>query len=408
MTDLLHPRDTRLPPHRPTSSSGGAPPLRPLALGAAVAGVAASGAVLLGCMALGLVGWFAADAGSHGDTRDAIRVGADGWLLAHGAHLHLATGAVSATVTAVPLGLTLLCVYVAHRLGLWAARTSAVEDPGTVLLGTVVMSGLYGVVALLTAVLAATATAESSLLRAFAGGFAVAFVGGGSGILAGSREVVDWRSKVPETVRAVLKGGLAATLLLTAASAVLLAVALLLDLGSAANVLSRLHTDATGGLLYTALVAAVAPNAVLLTGSYLLGPGFAVGTGTVVSPAAVVLGPVPAFPLLAALPSEGTQPGWLSVLVALPVLAGALAAVLVVRRFPAYGFETGAVRGLGSGVAGGVLFTLLVGVSGGAVGPGRMADVGADLWPTLVAATVAMGVGGLVGGVGATWWSRRR
>ncbi len=305
--------------------------------------MAASGAVLMGCMALGLVGWFAADAGSHGDTRDAIRVGADGWLLAHGAHLHLATGAVSATVTAVPLGLTLLCVYVAHRLGLWAARTSAVEDPGTVLLGTVVMSGLYGVVALLTAVLAATATAESSLLRAFAGGFAVAFVGGGSGILAGSREVVDWRSKVPETVRAVLKGGLAATLLLTAASAGLLAVALLLDLGSAANVLSRLHTDATGGLLYTALVAAVAPNAVLLTGSYLLGPGFAVGTGTVVSPAAVVLGPVPAFPLLAALPSEGTQPGWLSVLVALPVLAGALAAVLVVRRFPAYGFETGAV-----------------------------------------------------------------
>ena len=28
-----------------------------------------------------------------------------------------------------------------------------------------------------------------------------------------------------------------------------------------------------------------------------------------------------------------------------------------------------------------------------------MADVGADLLPTLVAATVAMGIGGLVGGV---------
>ena len=404
MTDLLDPRDTRLAARAPA----GAPPLRPLALGAAVAGVVAAGAVLVGCMAVGLVGWFASDAGSHGDTRDAIRVGADGWLLAHGAHLHLVTGTVSATVTAIPLGLTLLCAYVAHRLGLWAARTSAVEDAGTVVLGTLVMSGLYGVVALVTAVLSATATAESSLLRAFVGGAAVAFVGGGSGILAGSREVVDWRAKVPETVRAVLKGGLAAALLLTAASAVLLAVALLLDLGSAANVLSLLHADASGGLLYTALVAAVAPNAVLLSGSYLLGPGFAVGTGTLVSPAAVVLGPVPAFPLLAALPSEGTQPAWLSALVVLPVLAGALAAVLVVRRFPAYGFETGAVRGLGSGVAGGVLFTILVAFSGGAVGPGRMADVGADLLPTLVSATVALGIGGLVGGVAATWWSRRR
>ena len=37
-----------------------------------------------------------------------------------------------------------------------------------------------------------------------------------------------------------------------------------------------------------------------------------------------------------------------------------------------------------------------------------MADIGAELLPTLVAATVSMGIGGLVGGVAATWWSRRR
>ena len=151
----------------------------------------------------------------------------------------------------------------------------------------------------------------------------------------------------------------------------------------------------------------MAPNAVLLAGSYLLGPGFAVGTGTMVSPSAVVLGPVPAFPLLAALPAEGTPPAWASALVAVPVLAGLVAAVLVVRRFPAYELGTGAVRGLGSGVVGGVCVTLLVALAGGAVGPGRMADLGADLVPTFVAATVAMGLGGLVGGVAATWWGRR-
>ncbi len=88
------------------------------------------------------------------------------------------------------------------------------------------------------------------------------------------------------------------------------------------------------------------------------------------------------------------------------MLVGALAAVLVVRRYPAYGFEVGAVRGLGVGRRSAACcspcWSML---AGGAVGPGRMADVGADLLPTLVAATVAMGVGGLVGGVGATWWS---
>jgi hypothetical protein len=37
-----------------------------------------------------------------------------------------------------------------------------------------------------------------------------------------------------------------------------------------------------------------------------------------------------------------------------------------------------------------------------------MSEVGAGLVDTLVSATVAMGVGALVGGIVATWWARRR
>ena len=42
------------------------------------------------------------------------------------------------------------------------------------------------------------------------------------------------------------------------------------------------------------------------------GPGFAVGTGTGVSPSGVVLGPLPAYPPFAALPAPGDAPGWAS------------------------------------------------------------------------------------------------
>jgi hypothetical protein len=402
MTDLLDPPGTRAS----RGAAAGGPALRPLAVGAAVAGVAAALFVLLGCMAVGVVGWFASDAGGHGTTRDAIRVGTDGWLVAHGAHLHVATTGVSAVVTAVPLGLTLLCVYVTHRFGRWAARTSAVEDVRTLLLGALVLSGVYGVIALGCAVLATTRSVEPGLLSSFGGAVLVALVGGGTGLVSGS-DVLDWRARVPHPLRVVGVGALATTLLLLVAASTLLTVALLLDLGAAANVLSRLHADVSGGLLYTALVAAVAPNAVLLTGSYLLGPGFALGTGTVVSPATVTLGPVPAFPLLAALPSEGAQPAWLSALVAVPVVAAALGAGLMLRRQPVLTYEAGALRGLGAGVGGGLLVTALVLLAGGAVGPGRMADVGAPALSALVSATVAMGVGGLVGGVVATWWARR-
>jgi hypothetical protein len=403
MTDLLDPPGTRIP-----RGSSAAPAQRPLAIGAAVAGIASAGVVLAALMVVALVGWFASEEGTHGTTRDALRIGTDAWLLGQGAHLHLATGSVSATLTAVPLGLTLLCLWVAHRSGRWAARTSAVEDARTLALGALVMSGLYAVLALVCALLASTPTAEAGLLTSFAGAFAVSLVGGGSGLLRESRDTVDWRALVPEPVRAVALGAVASTLLMCAAASVLLAVALLLDLGTAANVLSRLHADAAGGLLYTVLVAAVAPNAVLLTGSYLLGPGFAVGSGTIVSPGLVELGPVPAFPLLAALPAEGTPPAWLAALVAAPVVAAVLGTVLMLRRHPALTYESGALRGLGAGVCGGLLLTALIALAGGSVGPGRMADVGADLVGTLVAATVAMGVGGLFSGVAATWWARRR
>jgi hypothetical protein len=282
-----------------------------------------------------------------------------------------------------------------------------VEDLRALLLGALVLSGVYALVSLMTALLASTQQAEVSLVGSFLGGFVVAVLGGGSGLLRGCRRSLDWPALVPQALRAVAVGAVAAVLLLVAVSSVLLAVALLLDLGTAANVLSRLHADVSGGLLYTALVAAVAPNAVLLSGSYLLGPGFAVGTGTLVSPGAVTLGPVPAFPLLAALPSEGTQPAWLSALVVAPVLASVVGVVVMLRRHPAFTYNSGALRGLGAGVLGGVLVTVLVALAGGAVGPGRMVDVGADLLDTVISATVAMGVGGLFAGVGATWWARR-
>jgi len=188
----------------------------------------------------------------------------------------------------------------------------------------------------------------------------------------------------------------------------LVASSLLLDFGSAANMLSRLGVDVSDGLLFTLLVATVAPNASLLGGSYLLGPGFVVGTGTLVSPAVVVLGPLPTFPLLAALPDNGAAPTWTTLLAAVPVVVAALAAAGMLRRFPVPDYEVGALRGLGAGVLGAALFTLAAFLAGGSVGPGRMSDVGPLLGQTLVAGAAAMGVGGLIGGLLMTWWTRRR
>lgn len=397
MTDLLS---------RPRAGSAAATPERPrppLWWRAAAAGLAASLGVLAVCMAIGLAAWFASDAGAHGDTRDAIRVGADAWLLAHGAGLQLS----GVTVTAVPLGLTALAVLAAARAGRWAVRTSADEDVAGTVLGGVVLVGLYSLVALATALLAGTPEARPGLGRALAGGLLVSLVGGGGGLVLASASTRAHLGRLPAGVRAVASGALAALLLMVAAGSTLTVVALLLDLGEAANVLSRLHPDAAGAALYTLVVASVAPNAALLGGAYLLGPGFAIGTGTLVSPADVVLGPLPAFPLLAALPVPGAGPQWAAALLGVPVVAGLLTGVLVGRRYPVRGYDVGALRGLASGVLGGALLTGLTSLAGGAVGPGRMADVGVVGLDVLAAAVVALGGGGLLGGLLATWRERR-
>jgi hypothetical protein len=402
MTDLLSPAARR------TSSAGGRPRGRPLVLTAFVGGVVSAGSTVLVAIGVALAGWFAADAGRYGDTRDAMRVGADAWLMAHGADLHLD----SATVTLLPLGVTLLCVYVAYRVGVWAAATSAAGDAAAdlrpVVTGVGVQAATYAVCAFLAAVLAAHPRAESAPAQALLGGFVLSVLAGGGGLLAGSGQGAALWRRSPVWLRSVLAGASATLLVLFAAGCFLVGAALVSDFGTAATVLSRLHADGPGGLMYTVVGVLFLPNAALLGLAYLLGPGFAIGTGTVVSPTAVMIGPVPAFPLLAALPADGATPAWTTALMGLPVLLALVGVVLAARVAPVARFEVGAMCGLAAGLLAAVALTALVSLAGGAAGPGRMADIGADPAGTFLAAAVSLGGGGLVGGVLAVWRARRR
>jgi hypothetical protein len=145
----------------------------------------------------------------------------------------------------------------------------------------------------------------------------------------------------------------------------------------------------------------------LFSGSYLLGPGFTVGSHTLVTPTAVVLGPLPMFPLLAALPDDGATPGWTVALLAVPPLVAAVAIYRTLRRYPTHRWDEAAVRGVGAGLLCAVAFAVLAALSGGAVGPGRMADMGPSAFPVLLHGIATFGVGGLLGGLAATARSRR-
>jgi hypothetical protein len=208
-------------------------------------------------------------------------------------------------------------------------------------------------------------------------------------------------------VRSAAYGGLCAVLATVLAAAVVVLVSLGWHGAAAARVLEQLDGGVSGTLLLSLVSLLLVPNAAGLTSAWLLGPGFALGSGTVVAPSAVALGPVPAVPLLAALPADGTPSPWLGAVLVVPLVAGGLGAWRAGRRLPTASWVQGALRGLATGVVAAIGLVLVVALSGGAVGPGRMADVGAPLGEVLVLALAAFTAGGAVGGPLATWWSRR-
>ena len=387
---------------------------RPLALVATAGGVAAAAATLLVCLAAGVIGWFLTDGGAHGAPRDGLRTGALGWLMAHGSGVRIE----GVEVTAVPLGLTLLCVWSVWRVGNRVGVSVSGHGPDaqaiadgerdlTVPVSTALFMTGYVVAAVVVTSVAATAATAPSTAHVVLWSLVLCLVVGGTAIAAGSGRAAIWAAHLPSTVRAVAHVCRRVLVMWLTVSLGAFVLALVLDFSTAANVMSQLHAGAGGAVLVVVASLLILPNAVVFAGSYVMGPGFAVGTGTLVAPSAVVLGPLPAFPMLAALPDDGPTAGWTAWLIVLAPLAALLAAVLCQRRDPTTRYEEGGVRGCAGGVAAGLVFGVVAALAGGSVGPGRMRDVAPFVNDCFLHAVTAFGIGGLVGGLAITWWQRR-
>lgn len=349
-------------------------------------GLAGTAAALLGLLLVAapvLVVWWGEDR-SGTDVVDALRSAGRLWLLGHGVVLEVPAGRYGL----LPLGLALVPAWLCWRAGrrgaqacragttrgaLRVAAGVALLYTGAAVVVTAAMSGTAPVPVLWTAVcgplLLAAPAAVAGALRALPPGSGVA---------------------VPPRAVVVLRTGAAALLVLLAAGALLVAAALGLDTGAAAQVAEGTEPGAVGGLGLLLLGVTLAPNAVVWAASWWSGPGFAVGAGTAVGPFGVELGPVPALPLLSALP-DAAPPTWLAVLaLSVPVLSGVLAGWLLTAggawpRLLADAALAGVVAGSALGV--------LAAVSGGPLGGERLAVVGPSGWQTGTAVAVQVAVG---------------
>jgi hypothetical protein len=174
---------------------------------------------------------------------------------------------------------------------------------------------------------------------------------------------------------------------MSAVSAIIISVLLAVNWIEIIKLYQSLQLSFLGTFTVSTGQLALMPNLIAFGNAWLTGVGFSVGQGSQVSPLVTELGPLPAIPMLAALPVSSTSLGILFVLV--PLLAAFFATLLVKShtadlRFNYASATTAAISlGLSIGLVAAVEMWLLVELASGSLGPGRMSLVGSN--PLLVA-----------------------
>lgn len=349
------------------------------------------------------------------------RASVDIWMLGHGVDLMLTLdpklveaialpGAeVPFALTLAPLTFALLTVLMGVHLG----RKSA--ESGARFIGPVAGIVTFAGLTILIALSAVHPNARPNLWMAFflpAAIFAGGIVIGTRGEIghAGGRaervqqSLAGWAGGFPTHIRRVFvaaaAGGTAAVAAIVAVASLLLAVLLFANFSAVIRLYEGLQGGGGGGLVLTAAQLSFMPNFVAWVVSWLIGPGFALGTGSSVSPLGTQLGLVPSLPILAALPAGELTYGFIGL--AVPILAGvAVALFLRPRLVHMLGglphLRWLIVTAVGIGVVGGVLLGVLAWASTGAAGPGRLIDVGPDPFAVGGWGALELAIGALIG-----------
>jgi hypothetical protein len=326
----------------------------------------------------------------------AARFAATAWLLAYGVPAPVG----SVTITLVPLLLSALVLWRCARAGVHTSRAAVGRGLRRAAIAAaavaVVQAGLGAVVAVWVGASPGRAAVNLGLLGGAAAGLAA---------LQHSRAGRARLRRLPVLTRDAARTGVTAAALVLAVGAAAAGTSLALRGGDAASMLTSYHAGLRGQAGLSLLCLLYAPNLAIWGTAYLLGPGFALGVGTVISPGLVAVGPIPTIPVFAGLP-HGAVSGPGTLLLGVPLVASMAAGVLYARRRG--GSTWGSVLG-GAALAGpvaGILLGLAAFASGGALGNERLAVIGPNAGSVGLWGGVVVAVGAVVGAVAVRALSR--
>ncbi|TRV75063.1 hypothetical protein FKN01_22920 [Streptomyces sp. 130] len=386
---------------------------------AALRGALAAGLGLGSLAVLVAALWISSPAPDSGPG-EAFHAAAGLWLLAHGAELlrtETLTGA-PAPMGVVPLLLSALPVWLVHRAArdvLEPEEGRGAPSPGGAF---ALVTGGYLLVGGAVALYARGASLSARPLSLLFPGALVVAGAAAAGVWTASGRPLgpppSWapvrlheamaRTRFLRRADAVGRSALAGTAALLGGGALVVASALVWHGAPVQESFLRLSGDWGGRVAVLLLALGLVPNAAVWGAAYGLGPGFALGTASTVTPLAFTGAPaVPDFPLLAAMPAQGPGAPLNWAAGAVPVAAALTVAWFTVgRAVPARGVreeawgpgETALTTALGAAGCG-LGAALLAAGAGGPLGTHALADFGPVWWLTGAAAlawTTVIGV----------------
>ena len=333
-------------------------------------------------MLAALVAW--AGLGATGGWAPYLAAAGDVWFLGHGVDVTV-PAAVPFPVTVTLLGPALVTVLAGMRAGRRAGAT-ALPGPAAAVGVAVVLAASVLLLLLCHGRGAGPDVVQAVLLPA-----AVYLVA----LLAGLLPARGSARRGP--LAAGLRAGAGAVALTLAAGAVAVAVLLALHLPAVVGLYESSGAGIPGGLALTVLQIAALPTVVVWAAAWFTGAGFAIGAGSSVGPLGTSVGPLPSVPLLGALPHGAGEYGLAAVLVL--VLAGVgVGVALKVRGDDGGGALPLLATSLVAAVTAGGILGLLALAASGAVGPGRLVEVGPDALQVAWRSAAEVGIGVLLGG----------
>jgi Family of unknown function (DUF6350) len=332
---------------------------------------------------------------------DSVAVAGRLWLLAQGAELDVGSG----PLVLAPLLLTLGIAWGLSQAGRGFVRLGDVGSWRRAGQGSAALVGAHMLVGVVLALVVDAPDARVGLIRTSLGALVLASVAVGWGVGRESGLLDEVLDGLPGAVRPLLRGVLAGLLAALSACTAVVAVALASDAAGYATLSRSLGGAAAGALGLLGLGLLLLPNAAAAVLGLAAGPGFFVGTGTLVSVHGVTLSSVPALPLLAALPDTQAVPLIAFASQAVPALAGLVAGTTVGRWLSDSdgGSVVAGLAGIGTGALLGLASGLLVWGAGGTLGDGALADVGAPALATGIAVAAQSGIAAALAAAVTRW-----